>query len=74
MTNVELPGLLSCLFHLPGSVAQAMHVEEAEAFEHVSGLGLFILAGAVLALVATGVQVFRHMRHEDGRKTPEGSI
>ncbi len=67
--SFELPGLVSCLFHLSGAIEQAT---DAEA--HFSDVGILILAGAVVALFATAVQVALHWRREDGRNTTEGSV
>lgn len=73
--SFELPGifgLVSCLFHLPGGGAHVAQIAETEA--HVSDLGMAILAGAVVALLVTGVQVVRHWRHDDGCRSAEGSL
>jgi hypothetical protein len=75
--SFELPwlyGMVSCLFHLPSGLAQAAHIAEREAETHVSDLGMAILAGAVVAFVATVAQVVRHWRHDDGRRATEGSL
>jgi hypothetical protein len=73
--SFELPafsGFFSCLFHLPGSAAHVAQSVEAEA--HVGDAGAAILAVAVVALLATGVQVVRHWRHDDGPGATEGSL